>query len=140
MELLIWVDSKSAVDDSYMLLKLHLTRLPTLSYTQYSFLIKILVVCLSVCDGCGHGRNGFAGHHHVRYIFHRNGHIKYSKSCCWSGNSGLDAIVSACHRTSDRQEHEIIWPAGPERDMIFHLHVTACREHARQPLSRQAII
>ena len=47
--------------------------------------------------------------------------------------------MSACHRTSDRQEHEIIWRAGPERDMIFHLRVTACREHARQPLSRRAI-
>ena len=23
--------------------------------------IKILLVCLSVCDGCGRGRNGFAG-------------------------------------------------------------------------------
>ena len=44
--------------------------------------------------------------------------------------------MSACHRTSDRQEHKIIWCAGPERDMIFHLRVTACREHA---LSRRAI-
>ena len=43
-----------------------------------------------------------------------------------------DAIVSACHRTSDRQEHKIIWRAGPERHTIFHLglRVTACREHA----------
>ena len=47
--------------------------------------------------------------------------------------------MSACHRTSDRQEHKIIWRAGPERDMIFHLRVTACKEHARQPLSRRAI-
>ena len=46
-----------------------------------------------------------------------------------------DAIVSACHRTSDRQEHKFIWRAGPERDMIFHLRVTACRENTRQPLS-----
>ena len=38
--------------------------------------------------------------------------------------------MSACHCTSDRQEHKIIWRAGPERDMIFHLRVTACREHA----------
>ena len=32
--------------------------------------IKILVVC----DGCGRGRNGFAGRvqkHHVRFSFHR---------------------------------------------------------------------
>ena len=39
-----------------------------------------------------------------------------------------DAIVSACHRTSDRQEHKIIRRAGLERDTIFHLRVTACRE------------
>ena len=40
-----------------------------------------------------------------------------------------DAIVAACHCTSDGQEHKIIWLAGPEQDMIFHLRVTACREH-----------
>ena len=45
--------------------------------------------------------------------------------------------MSACHHTTDRQEHKIIWRA--ERDMIFHLRVTACREHARQPLLRRAI-
>ena len=39
-----------------------------------------------------------------------------------------DAIVGAYHRTSDGQEHKIIWPAGLERDTIFHLRVTACRE------------
>ena len=39
-----------------------------------------------------------------------------------------DAIVGACHRTSDGQEHKIIWLAGTERDTIFHLRVTACRE------------
>ena len=35
--------------------------------------------------------------------------------------------MGACHRTSDRQEHKIIWRAGPEQDTIFHLRVTACR-------------
>ena len=50
-----------------------------------------------------------------------------------------DAIVGACHRTIDGQEHKISWRAGPEQDKIFHLRVTACREHARQPLSRRAI-
>ena len=45
-----------------------------------------------------------------------------------------DAIVSACHRTSDRQEHKIIWRAGLERDKIFHLRC----HRARQPLSRLA--
>ena len=38
------------------------------------------------------------------------------------------AIVGACHCTSDGQEHKIIWRAGPERERIFHLRVTACRE------------
>ena len=38
-------------------------------------------------------------------------------------------IVSACHRTSNRQQHfvKIIRGAGPKRGTIFHLHVTACR-------------
>ena len=39
-----------------------------------------------------------------------------------------DAIVGACHRTIDQQEHKIICRAGPEQDTIFHLRVTACRE------------
>ena len=39
-----------------------------------------------------------------------------------------DAIVGTCHRTIHGQEHKIIWRAGPERDKIFHLRVTACRE------------
>ena len=38
------------------------------------------------------------------------------------------AIVGAYHRTSDGQEHNIIQRAGPERDTIFHLRDTACRE------------
>ena len=48
-----------------------------------------------------------------------------------------DAIVGTCHRTSDGQEHKIIWLAGPERGTIFHLRVTACREqgsHCRDEL------
>ena len=36
--------------------------------------------------------------------------------------------MGACHCTSDGQEHKIIWHAGPERERIFHLRVTACRE------------
>ena len=31
-----------------------------------------------------------------------------------------DAIVAACHRTTDGQEHTIIWRAEPEQDTIFH--------------------
>ena len=74
-----------------------------------------------VCDGCGRGRNEFAGrvqNHHVRFSFGTLCVASYAK----------DAIVGACHRTSDRQEHKIIWRAGPEQDTIFHLCVTACRE------------
>ena len=44
----------------------------SLSIIEYQY-IKILLVCLSVCDGCGRGRNGFAGrvqNHHVRFSFH----------------------------------------------------------------------
>ena len=47
--------------------------------------------------------------------------------------------MGACHRTIDGQEHKIRWRAGPEQDKIFHLRVTACREHARQTLPRRAI-
>ena len=47
--------------------------------------------------------------------------------------------MGACHRTIDGQEHKISWRAGPEQDKIFHLRITACREHVRQSLSRQAI-
>ena len=36
--------------------------------------------------------------------------------------------MGACHCTSDGQEHKIIWRAGPERERIFHLRDTACRE------------
>ena len=39
-----------------------------------------------------------------------------------------DAIVGAYHRTSDGQEHKIIGRARLERDTIFNLRVTACRE------------
>ena len=36
--------------------------------------------------------------------------------------------MGAYHRTNDGQEHKIIWRAGLERDTIFHLRVTTCRE------------
>ena len=104
-------------------------------------------VRLSVRDGCGRGRNEFAGrvqNHHVRFSFHvyvhrtRNGHINLSVktaaklllqvwTLCVAGYA-KDAIVGAYHRTSDGQEYKIIWRAGLERDTIFHLRVTACRE------------
>ena len=49
----------------------------------------------------------------------------------WVAGYAKDAIVGACHRTIDRQEHKISWRAGSEQDKIFHLRVTAGREHAR---------
>ena len=52
--------------------------------------------------------------------------------------AGLDTLRcrlrEGCHcgrlplHYSDGQEHKIIWRAGPERERIFHLRVTACRE------------
>ena len=112
---------------------------------QYQY-IKILLVCPCVCDGCRRGHNEFAGRvqkHHVRFSFHRI-FLEIVKSCCAAqlvetlcvAVYAKDAIVGACHRTIDGQEHKISWRAGPEQDKIFHLRVTACREHARQPLSR----
>ena len=40
------------------------------------------ISCLSVCDGCGRGRNEFAGrvqNHHVRFSFHKNGHLEIAR-------------------------------------------------------------
>ena len=52
----------------------------------------------TVCDGCGRGPNGYAGRvqkHHVRFSFHTEAFTKmeivYSKSCCRSGHSALQA-------------------------------------------------
>ena len=98
---------------------------------------------MSVCDGCGRGGNEFAGRvqnycvpcaklsraFQLSQKFSRD-----SKSCCWSirtlrvAGYAKDAIVGACHRTNNGQEHKIIWRAGPEQDTIFYLHVTTCRE------------
>ena len=86
--------------------------------------IKILVVRLSVCDGCGRGRNGFAGrvqNHHVRFSFHVHRTILIFLEIVktdaklllqvWTlcvASYAKDAIVGAYHRTSDGQEHKII--------------------------------
>ena len=76
-------------------------------------------VRLSVCDGCGHGRNGFAGrvqNHHVRFSFHvyRTTLILLEIvktmaklllqvwTLCVAGYA-KDAIVGAYHRTSNGQ-------------------------------------
>ena len=63
--------------------------------------IKILVVCPSVCDGCGRSHNQFAGrvqNYHVRLSCHRTRMAiifleieYYSKSCCLSGHSVFQA-------------------------------------------------
>ena len=45
-----------------------------------------------------------------------------------------DAIVGAYHRTSDGQEHKVIWRAGLERDTIFQLTCHSV-QRARQLLS-----
>ena len=55
------------------------------------------------------------------------------KSSVWTlcvrvASYAKDAIVGACHCTRDGQEHKTIWRAGPERERIFHLRDTACRE------------
>ena len=102
--------------------------------------IKILVVRPSVCDGCGRGRNRFAGHvqnHHVRFSFHVHRTILIFHEIVKTAAKLLlqvltlcvasyvkDAIVGAYHRTSDGQVHKIIWRAGLERDTIFHRYVS----------------
>ena len=52
----------------------------------------------------------------------------FRASWCVHSVHTKDVIVGTCHRTSDGQEHKTIWRAGPERETIFHLSVTACRE------------
>ena len=87
-------------------------------------------------DGCGRGRNEFAGRVQNHRVSQKMA-ISFFLEIILNAAAGLDtlrcrlredAIVGACHRTIDGQEHKIIWRAGPERDTIFHLPVTACRE------------
>ena len=101
--------------------------------------IKILVVCLSVCDGCGRGRNEFAGRVQiigavcktiacvpaVTEIFSR------CRRCCWSGHSELQAT-----RRNPFWTLAIALTTGKnirlfgvlDQNKIFYLRVTACRE------------
>ena len=80
-------------------------------YHQY---IKILVVRLSVCLSV---RNGNGRVFSLKlFILRLQRAARYVRH----------ATVGACRRTSNRQEHKIIQRAEPERDTIFHLHVTAC--------------
>ena len=62
-----------------------------------------------MCDGCGRGRNEFAGrvqNYRVRSSCHRN----------------FLEIVKAGQDTQSCR----IWLAGPEQDTIFYLRVTIC--------------
>ena len=64
-----------------------------------------------MCDGCGRGNS-------LKLLLLRPQRVERDER---------HAIVGACHRTSNGQEHKIIRRAEPERDTIFHLRVTACR-------------
>ena len=78
--------------------------------------INTLSFLLSVHHGCGRG--------HGQEIF-KAATTRATMICTLRHVRAT--IASACHRTSDGQEHKIIQRAGQERDTIFHLHVTACR-------------
>ena len=99
---------------------------------------------MSVCDGCGRGSNEFAGrvqNYRVRSSCHRNFLEMYTKKLLLVrtlrvAGYAKDAIVDACHRTNDGQEHKIIWRAGPEQDFLLTCHSV---QRARQPLSKRAI-
>ena len=110
----------------------------TLQNNQY---IKIFVVCVSVCDGCGRGSNEFAGRVQnyrvpavckiiacvpaVTEIFSR------CKSCCWSGHSELQAtrrmplwtLAIALKTGKNIRLFGVL-----DQNKIFYLRVTACRE------------
>ena len=64
-----------------------------------------------MCDGCGRGNS-------LKLLLLGPQRVERDER---------HAIVGACHRTSNGQEHKIIRRAEPERDTIFHLRVTACR-------------
>ena len=89
-------------------------------------------------DGCRRGRNEFAVRvqnpsrafqlsQKMAIIFLEIVKLLQVWTLCVAGYA-KDAIVGACHCTSDGQKHKIICRAGPERERIFHLRVTACRE------------
>ena len=79
--------------------------------TEYNQYIKIFIVCVSVRDGCGRGNS-------LKLLLLGPQRVERDER---------HAIVDACHRTSNGQEHKIIRRAEPEKDTIFHVRVTACR-------------
>ena len=105
-----------------------------------------------MCDGCGRGCNEFAGrvqNHHLRFSFHRNGHINLSCDSqrdkkllqFWTlyvAGYAKDAIVDACHRTSDGQEHKDYLACWTRTRHDFSLTCHSV-QRARQPLSRRVI-
>ena len=68
-----------------------------------------------------------AGHINLSWDSQSNKKLLKVWTLCVAGYA-KDATVGTCHRTSNGQEHKIIWRAGPEQDTIFYLRVTACRE------------
>ena len=77
------------------------------------------------------------------FVSHRNWHghsLEISKAAATGATASYilryerHEVLDACHRTSGRQEHMIIQRAGPKRDTILNLRVTAW-----QPPSQQAI-
>ena len=99
-------------------------------YHQY---IKILLVCLCVTDVGMAITNLWVVCKSITCVSaFTEAFTKIVKAA-----AGLDTLhcrlregchCGRCHCTSDGQEHKIIWRAGPERERIFHLRVTACRE------------
>ena len=84
-----------------------------MNVNHHHVLRSLLSVRLCVCcDGCGHCRNEFAGRVQINYVhfsFHRNEIIKLLPvGTLYVAGYAKEAIVAACHCTSDRQEHKII--------------------------------
>ena len=97
----------------------------------------------SMCDGCGYGHDKIAGcvqkisaclrpSQMAMIIFY---HEIYSVQLLILGPQRVAryekyAIVGACQTLVMSKNTRSFGRTGPERDMIFHLHVTACRDKA----------
>ena len=93
-----------------------------------SIYIKIFVVCPSVRPSVMDVGMAITNLCKLSYAFQLS--QKWPQSFLAAGRDTqrcrLREGCRACRRTSDEQEHKIIWCAGPEQDTIFHLRVTAC--------------